>query len=64
MPHHQWSLIDLMIEVASTSEKPVSFDQTTRRNNAEDSHLFEDFYAFFSHAFHKSHPSHLSRCNS
>jgi hypothetical protein len=29
----------MMIEAASISEKSVNFNQTTRRNNPEDSHL-------------------------
>jgi hypothetical protein len=29
----------LMMEAAGTSETPVNFYQTTRRNNSEDSHL-------------------------
>jgi hypothetical protein len=33
------SLVALMMEAASTSEKSVNFYQTTRRNNPEDSHL-------------------------
>jgi hypothetical protein len=33
------SLVALMMEVASTSEKSVNFYQTTRRNNPEDGHL-------------------------
>jgi hypothetical protein len=31
--------IALMMEAASTSETPVHFNQTTRRNNPDDSHL-------------------------
>jgi hypothetical protein len=31
--------LDLMMEAARTSETLVNFYQTTRRNNAEDSHL-------------------------
>jgi hypothetical protein len=33
------AMIALMVEAASTSETSVSFYQTTRRNNLEDSHL-------------------------
>jgi hypothetical protein len=33
------AIIDLMMEAASTSETWVSFYQTTRRNNPEDSNL-------------------------
>jgi hypothetical protein len=32
-------IITLMMEAASTSETPVNFYQTARRNNPEDSHL-------------------------
>jgi hypothetical protein len=32
-------MIALMMEAASTAETSVSFYQTTRRNNPEDSHL-------------------------
>jgi hypothetical protein len=32
-------LIALMIEATSISETSVNFNQTTRRNNPEDSHL-------------------------
>jgi hypothetical protein len=32
-------IIALMMEVASTSETPAKFYQTTRRNNPEESHL-------------------------
>jgi hypothetical protein len=34
--------IGLLMEAASTSETSVNFYQTTRRNNAEDSHLQAD----------------------
>jgi hypothetical protein len=34
-----YSIIALMMEVASTSETSVNFYQTTRRYNPEDSHL-------------------------
>jgi hypothetical protein len=37
MIHHQG--IALMMEEAITSETSVTFYQTTRRNNPEDSHL-------------------------
>jgi hypothetical protein len=33
-----------MMEAASTSEMSVNFYQTTRRNNAEDSHLLEGLH--------------------
>jgi hypothetical protein len=33
------NIIALMMEAASTPETSVSFYQTTRRNNPEDSHL-------------------------
>jgi hypothetical protein len=33
------TLIALIMEAASTSETPVNFYQTTRRNIPEDSHL-------------------------
>jgi hypothetical protein len=33
-------VISLVIEAASTSETSINFYQTTRRNNAENSHLF------------------------
>jgi hypothetical protein len=33
------SIIALMTETASTSEMPVNFYQTTRRNNLEDRYL-------------------------
>jgi hypothetical protein len=32
-------VVALKMEAASTSEMPVNFYQTTRRNNPEDSHL-------------------------
>jgi hypothetical protein len=31
--------VAMMIEAASTSDTSVTFHQTTRRNNSEDSHL-------------------------
>jgi hypothetical protein len=37
----------LMIEVASTSETSVNFDQITRRNNSEDSHLLTYLSPYF-----------------
>jgi hypothetical protein len=35
--------IALMLKAVSTSETSVNFNQTTRRNNPEDSHIFYFF---------------------
>jgi hypothetical protein len=39
MLHRVISIIALMMEAASTSETPVNFYKTTRRNIPEDGHL-------------------------
>jgi hypothetical protein len=39
--------VSLIMEAASTSETPVNFYQTTRRNNPEDSHIKVIYYFNF-----------------
>jgi hypothetical protein len=38
------AIITLMMEAASTSEMSANFNQTTLRNNIEDSHLHDKLY--------------------